>query len=286
MKREDFRFFDRLRVRWAEVDMQKIVFNGHYLMYFDTAVAGYWRAMALPYHETMEQLQGDLYVRKATVEYLGSARYEDRCEVGLRCQRIGNSSLLFVAALFRGETLLVHGELVYVFANPNTQTSQPVPPPLREVLQAFESGQAMWATELADWHSAHAAALPIRTQVFAVEQGVPVAMMSDEADASARHVLVRNRLGMVVGSGRLVPLGEGQSKIGRMAVLQAVRGAGVGQQMLQALLQAARSQGDRAVVLDAQSSAVPFYRRAGFAEAGEPFEVAGIRHQHMRLALV
>jgi hypothetical protein len=45
----DFRYFDRLRVRWAEVDMQKIVFNGHYLMYFDTAVAGYWRALALPY---------------------------------------------------------------------------------------------------------------------------------------------------------------------------------------------------------------------------------------------
>jgi acyl-CoA thioesterase FadM len=32
MKRSEFRFFDRLRVRWAEVDLQKIVFNGHYLM--------------------------------------------------------------------------------------------------------------------------------------------------------------------------------------------------------------------------------------------------------------
>ena len=40
MKRDDFRFFHRMRVRWAEVDMQKIVFNAHYLMYIDTAVAG------------------------------------------------------------------------------------------------------------------------------------------------------------------------------------------------------------------------------------------------------
>ena len=48
MKRDDFRFFHRLRVRWAEVDMQKIVFNAHYLMYFDTAVSDYWRALALP----------------------------------------------------------------------------------------------------------------------------------------------------------------------------------------------------------------------------------------------
>ena len=32
MTRTDFRFYERLRVRWAEVDMQKVVFNGHYLM--------------------------------------------------------------------------------------------------------------------------------------------------------------------------------------------------------------------------------------------------------------
>ena len=49
MKSSDFRFLERLRVRWAEIDAQKIVFNSHYLMYFDTAVAGYWRALAMPY---------------------------------------------------------------------------------------------------------------------------------------------------------------------------------------------------------------------------------------------
>ena len=49
MNRQDFRFFHALRVRWVEVDMQKIVFNGHYLMYLDTAVSDYWRALALPY---------------------------------------------------------------------------------------------------------------------------------------------------------------------------------------------------------------------------------------------
>jgi YbgC/YbaW family acyl-CoA thioester hydrolase len=42
MKRSDFRFLHRLRVRWAEIDMQKIVFNGHYLTYLDTAVTAYW----------------------------------------------------------------------------------------------------------------------------------------------------------------------------------------------------------------------------------------------------
>jgi YbgC/YbaW family acyl-CoA thioester hydrolase len=123
-------------VRWVEVDMQRIVFNGHYLMYFDTAFAGYWRAMAMPYHETMDRLGGDLFVRKASVEYEGSARYDDVIHVGIRCLRIGNSSIVFEAGVFRAETLLVRGELVYVFADPATQTSRPVPQQLRDVLQA------------------------------------------------------------------------------------------------------------------------------------------------------
>ena len=49
MQRSDFRCVHRLRVRWAEVDMQKIVFNAHYLMYIDNAMSDYWRALALPY---------------------------------------------------------------------------------------------------------------------------------------------------------------------------------------------------------------------------------------------
>ena len=42
MNRQDFRCLEPLRVRWAEVDMQGIVFNGHYLMYVDTALAEYY----------------------------------------------------------------------------------------------------------------------------------------------------------------------------------------------------------------------------------------------------
>ena len=168
--RRDFRYFDGLRVRWAEVDMQKIVFNGHYLMYFDTAVAGYWRAMAMPYHETMALLQGDLYVRKATLEYHASAHYEDRLDVGLRCARIGNSSMQFVGGVFRGDELLVSGELVYVFADPATQTSQPVPAQLRGLLDAFERGEAMVDVRTGTWGEFGREAQALRTAVFVHEQ--------------------------------------------------------------------------------------------------------------------
>ena len=185
MKRQDFRFFERLRVRWAEVDMQSIVFNGHYLMYFDTAVAAYWRAMALPYQETMARLQGDLFVRKTTIEYLGSARYDELCDIGLRCEHIGNSSLRFVAALFRGETLLVHGELVYVFADPMTQTPRPVPAALRELMFGFERAEPMVRLCVGAWSEWGTAARAVRQAVFVDEQKISAALVSDHDDADA-----------------------------------------------------------------------------------------------------
>ncbi|MCU0969917.1 MAG: YbgC/FadM family acyl-CoA thioesterase [Rubrivivax sp.] len=281
MKRADFRFRDRLRVRWAEVDMQKIVFNGHYLMYFDTAVAGYWRALAMPYHEAMEHLQGDLYVRKATVEYLGSARYDDLCEAGIRCERIGNSSILFHAALFRGETLLVHGELVYVFADPATQTSRPVPAELRALLGDFEAGAPMLDVRVGTWNELGREAAGLRRRVFVDEQGIAPEIELDAADASALHAVAFNRFGMALATGRLLEHAPGVGRIGRMAVLPTLRGAGIGRAVLDALADAARQRGLGRLLLHAQAGAVDFYRRLGFVPHGPAFEEAGIPHQEM-----
>ena len=280
-KRPDFRFAERLRVRWAEVDMQKIVFNAHYLMYLDTAIAGYWRALALPYQDSMHALGGDLFVRKATLEYHASARYDDQIEVGIRCQRIGNSSMLLRGAVFRDAALLVHGDLVYVFADPVAQTSRPVPPLLREVLEGFERGEPMFEVEVGDWARLGAAAGPIRHAVFTQEQGIDAALDHDGHDGAALHVVARNRLGMTLGTGRLLTLAPGVGKVGRMAVIAALRGSQVGRRMLDALVDAARERGLREVRLHAQASAIGFYLRAGFATHGAPFEEAGIAHQEM-----
>jgi YbgC/YbaW family acyl-CoA thioester hydrolase len=283
--RDHFRFLEPMRVRWAEVDMQKIVFNAHYLMYFDTAVAGYWRALALPYEESMHALGGDLYVRKATVEYEGSARYDDQLHVGMRCERIGNTSLRLRCAAFRGRQRLVAGELVYVFADPATQRPQPVPAALRDLLVGFEAGEPVLDLRVGDWATLGPRAGPIRQAVFVQEQQVPAELEADEADAGATHALAVNRLGAAVGTGRLVATAPGVCKLGRMAVLSTVRGAGVGSALLRALSAAARKQGAHTLVLHAQDTAVDFYRRLGFAPQGEVFQEAGIAHQAMSIAL-
>jgi YbgC/YbaW family acyl-CoA thioester hydrolase len=285
MTRNEFRHLERLRVRWAEVDLQKIVFNGHYLMYFDTAVAGYWRALALPYAESMAALGGDLYVRKATVDYLGSARYDEQLDIGMRCAHIGNSSLRFAAAVFRGERLLVHGELVNVFADVATQKARPVPAPLRALLQGYEAGEAVVDLRTGDWATLGADARAIRQTVFVDEQGIAADLVVDEADATALHAVACNRLGAPVAAGRLLQPEAGLAQIGRMATLPTVRGAQLGAAVLQALMGLARQRGDQAVMLQAQTSAVGFYERFGFMREGGIFQAAGVPHQTMRRAL-
>jgi YbgC/YbaW family acyl-CoA thioester hydrolase len=281
MKRQDFRFLHRLRVRWAEVDMQKIVFNAHYLMYFDTAITDYWRTLALPYEETMAQLGGDLYVKKATLEYHGSARFDEQVEVGLKCARIGNSSMAFSGAIFRGDELLISCELVYVFADPASQTSKPVPDALRRILTGFEAGERMLEIKTGGWASLGADAGKVRTAVFVHEQGIPIEMEWDEADNTALHAVAYNGLGQGIATGRLLQHAEGVGKIGRMAVHRTLRGSRIGRDILHALMDAARERGDREVVLYAQRSAEGFYRRLGFTPRGEPFEEVGIPHIQM-----
>lgn len=280
-ERSAFRHFHRLRVRWAEVDMQGIVFNGHYLMYLDTAVADYWRALALPYAESMAALGGDLYVRRSTLDYHASARYDDVLDIGLACARLGNSSMLLAGAVFRQDELLVAGELVYVFADPATQKSRPLPQPLREVLQAFEAGEPMISVATGSWAELGAEARAIRDEVFVQEQKIPAELEWDDADAGCVHAVARNRLGMALATGRLLEHVPGVAKIGRMAVRQPLRGSGAGRLVLEALMQAARERGDTEVLLHAQLSAAAFYARAGFNARGPQFDEAGIPHVEM-----
>ena len=141
MAREDFACALELRVRWAEVDMQKIVFNGHYLTYIDTAIADYWRAIGLAYPEGyVERYANDVYLRKATLEYLGSARYDELLTVYCRVARLGRSSMTFVFEIHRddNDAPLVTAELVYVNADPKTMKSEPLPQELRARIAAYE----------------------------------------------------------------------------------------------------------------------------------------------------
>jgi len=138
MSREDFRFVHPLRVRWAEVDRQGIVFNSHYLTYLDVAMTEYCRAIGYPYPEGLTEGGSDLFVAHAELDYHGSAAFDDDLEIAARIARIGRSSLHFLFEIFRGDDHLITGRLVYVNADPETRRSAPVPESIRAAVRDFE----------------------------------------------------------------------------------------------------------------------------------------------------
>lgn len=138
----------------------------------------------------------------------------------------------------------------------------------------------MLRIEILDWAAARAEASRIRLKVFVEEQRVPREIEMDDMDGACLHALAWLD-GKAVGTGRLLPDGH----IGRMAVLGESRALGVGGAILERLVDEARRQGMREVILSAQTHAIGFYRRHGFSEEGKVFEEAGIPHQEMRRVL-
>lgn len=140
---------------------------------------------------------------------------------------------------------------------------------------------AVFRVEPADYQTDFQDLRRVREPVFVVEQNVPIELEWDALDPLCHHVIARDVENRPIGTGRLSPDG----KIGRMAVLGEWRARGVGEALLQALLDRARALGWSEVKLNAQVSAIDFYARYGFVPFGAEFEEIGIAHQAMRRAL-
>jgi len=124
--------------------------------------------------------------------------------------------------------------------------------------------------------------LRLRWTVFVEEQGV---RPSDELDAHDRagaiHALA-SLDGVPCGAGRVILTGPSEAKIERMAVIDDLRGQGVGRALLQFLEGEARRRGVTKLTLFAQVHARPFYQKAGYSAVGPTFDDGtGIPHVRM-----
>jgi predicted GNAT family N-acyltransferase len=152
-----------------------------------------------------------------------------------------------------------------------------------------ETGPAAgeWSVEGFHWSDPRAAdARRIRFAVFVEEQWVPAWTELDVDDARSWHTLVLDARGNAWGTGRLVPDDRpGSAHIGRIAVLLAARGIGLGRLLVEALLAEARHRACHQVVLSAQLHVVAFYERFGFRAEGSMYFDVAIPHRTMRLHL-
>lgn len=135
---DDFSFFCELRVRWAEVDPQGIVFNPHYFSYADVAITEYMREMGFTYPDGFSKYGTDMFAVNAAANYRASARFDNLLRLGARVARVGNTSFSFQIGVFRKEELLVDLTLTYVNATIKERKPTPVPKDFIERIKAFE----------------------------------------------------------------------------------------------------------------------------------------------------
>ena len=132
------------------------------------------------------------------------------------------------------------------------------------------------------WQEEQSALKDVRVAVFVQEQNVPVDIEMDDRDDQCVHVLAQHN-NLPVGTGRIDLQYDG--KIGRVAVLKAYRGQGIGVALMSALEAIARQAGLTHVWINAQISALSFYQKQGYVASGDTFLEADIVHCRMTKSL-
>ena len=145
--RDGFRLITPLRVRYAECDLQGIVFNAHYLAFADIGMTEYMRALVAADRPRDDKdmlgsftrhFGGDNWVRHADVDYRASAKADDMLDIAVRITRFGRTSYTLLVHLLRGDELLNVAKLTYVWFDPATEQVAPVSAKFIEAVSDFE----------------------------------------------------------------------------------------------------------------------------------------------------
>ena len=91
MKLNGFNFNFKIRVRWAEVDPQEIVFNAKYLEYGEITVSEYYRNLGIKLYNKTSREYFDTALVRATIEFKQSAKVEDILHIFSRITKIGKT---------------------------------------------------------------------------------------------------------------------------------------------------------------------------------------------------
>lgn len=141
MTRDQFSFFHPFRIRYSEIDGQGVVFNAHYLTFYDTTITEYFRALGYDQYADAKQTGMDFHVVKSVVEYKAPIRFDAEIEVGARVARIGSSSMTFELAIFLKDSadLMATGEVIWVNTDQSTHRPAPITAEVRNLIATRET---------------------------------------------------------------------------------------------------------------------------------------------------
>ena len=133
-------FSYNFRIRYSEVDGQKIVYNSHYLTFLDVSIFELFDAIGFNQEKYIKETNNEFHTVRAVVEYKAPATLGDTIEVLTRIKKIGNSSITFQQEIYLHESdkLLATGEIVWVNTNQEEMVPATVPDYLRQLLKDYQ----------------------------------------------------------------------------------------------------------------------------------------------------
>jgi acyl-CoA thioester hydrolase len=126
MTRPGFAFSTSFKVRYAEIDGQKVVFNSRYLEYADVAASEFWDWTGIGPALGPAWTETEFHVRRTEIDYLKPFVFGDRIEAFVRIARIGTSSLTQRYELCHAETGTLHTVIDMVIVNVHLPTGKPI----------------------------------------------------------------------------------------------------------------------------------------------------------------
>jgi YbgC/YbaW family acyl-CoA thioester hydrolase len=139
MTRSGFTFSTPIKVRYAEIDGQKVVFNSRYLEYVDVAATEFWTASGIGEALGAVWQDTEFHVRRAEVDYLKPFQWGDTILVAVRIEKIGTTSMTQRFEMTHADTGDLHCVVTQVNVNVHLPTGRPVPLPkaVREFLNGL-----------------------------------------------------------------------------------------------------------------------------------------------------
>jgi acyl-CoA thioester hydrolase len=125
-----------IRVRYGECDLQGVVFNAHYLNYFDTSITELWRSACGSYQAMLDR-GVDIVLAEASVRFRKPARFDEVLTLAVAVTHIGTTSVITRHTAGHHGELLAEGELRHVLVDRVTVEKTPLPDWLRAGLEPF-----------------------------------------------------------------------------------------------------------------------------------------------------
>jgi len=134
----------------------------------------------------------------------------------------------------------------------------------------------MFSVKYGSWDQLQQDAKLIRKLVFISEQNIPEQDEWDDQDAISQHFVVYDH-NQPIATARLLT----NNSVGRVAVLKAYRGQGIGRLIMLQIIAYAQAQKRPSLQLSSQVHAISFYEKLGFSIQGDEYDECGIPHIEM-----